>query len=214
MVILLSKFRVMKMESYWQDFKSLELKVCDNTDLSEWGLLSSMSMIKTIFAESVDGVNTESVSPAGLDLINKPRLRPRSSSELIVWDLYGKETSQSMEASGNRSESMSSDLKWCSCWISDTRHPYLRLLEHLRRDFFWQFHTELFIKWGSRTSQALRIIEFGTLEKCYYHTYSTKQWDTEAQGVELPCSRSANQPWKAELKPRTLSSVLSSPQPA
>lgn len=34
-VILLSKFRVMKMESYWQDFKSLELKVCDNTDLSE-----------------------------------------------------------------------------------------------------------------------------------------------------------------------------------
>lgn len=158
-VILLSKFRVMKMESYWQDFKSLELKVCDNTDLSEWGLLSSMSMIGTIFAESVDGVNTESVSPAGLDLINKPRLSPRSSSELIVWDLYGKETSQSMEVCGNRSESMFSDLKWCSCWISDTRHPYLRLLEHLLRDFFWQFHTELFIKWGSRTSQALRIIE-------------------------------------------------------
>lgn len=136
MVILLSKFRVMKMESYWQDFKSLELKVCDNTDLSEWGLLSSMSMIGTIFAESVDGVNTESVFPAGLDLINKPHLTPRSNSELIVWDLYGKEMSQSMEVSGNRSESMSSDLKWCSRWISDTRHPYLRLLEHLLRDFF------------------------------------------------------------------------------
>lgn len=135
-VILLSKFRVMKMESYWQDFKSLELKVCDNTDLSEWSLLSSMSMIGTIFAESVDGVNTESVSPTGLDLINKPCLTPRSSSELIVWDLYGRETSQSMEVSGNRSESMSSDLKWCSRWISDTRHPYLSLLEHLLRDFF------------------------------------------------------------------------------